>query len=106
MLRLLTKGGGRVGNAILYGGDDGMIDLASMIGQVGEPKDIYYVETDFGNHMHLTWDEVQEMFYINGVQSYDRWKEERARLQQEPNLIEQREQRNSLDFPPSFHASR
>jgi len=99
MLRLASKDGNKVGNAILYGGDDGMLTLGSMVGQVDEPKDRYYVETDFGNHMTLTWGEINELYDIKGVQSYDHWKSERQRLREEPNLIEQNQMRNMMDFP-------
>lgn len=75
----------QVGNAILYGGDRKLEfdDKLSVI-----DNEVFYVETDFGNHMTLTWREVEEMFTIAGWQSYEDWKAARRALQSQPNLIQ------------------
>lgn len=93
MITLLTKDGSQVGNAIIYGGDDGFNDNAiqMMISTTNfEPKPIFYVETDFGNHMKLTWREIEERFTIGKVMDYNQWKSERDGLRSSPNLIEER----------------
>lgn len=76
----------KVGNAILYGGVhrhyQHPIDKPS-------EAEVFFVETDFGNHMTLTWREVEEMFVVSGWQDYEEWKANRRHLQSLPNLFDQ-----------------
>jgi hypothetical protein len=74
MLILTTKDGSRFGNAILYGGGPSCY-------AVGETVNLFFVETDFGHKMRMTWNEVNEMFNISRVCSYDEWANDRANLQ-------------------------
>jgi hypothetical protein len=53
------------------------------------PKDevheaeLFFVETDFGNHMKLTWGEVMEMYTVAGWQDYELWRARRDELRQQ-----------------------
>lgn len=86
MLTLLTKDGTKTGNAIIYDGDDG-ISWERMIGEFSEPKPLFYVETDFGNRMKLTWREIEDWFTIGRIQDYKKWKQDQAD-RREQNEIE------------------
>lgn len=76
MLLLQTKDGSRIGNAILYGGGTRVYVNADIPAVV-----LYFVETDFGNHMRLTWKEILDQFEIGPAQDYRRWKENRRHIQ-------------------------
>lgn len=71
MITLLTKDGKRTGNAIIIGGED-------------EPADSYlfHVETDFGNRIKITAEELNEMFTLGRVCSYTEWDADRRRLRE------------------------
>lgn len=72
------------GNGIMYGGGT---KIYNTIGDFVQ-KEVFYVETDFGNHMTLTWGELNEMFEVVGVRDYGNWRMDRSQLQSQPNLIE------------------
>lgn len=76
----------KVGNAILYGGKHKFYQHPA---DKPSEAEAFYVETDFGNHMTLTWREVEEMFVVVGWQDYGEWKDNRRHLLEQPNLIEQ-----------------
>ncbi len=76
MLVLHTKDGSRVGNAIIYGGDVRYFEAKP------GPLHIFLVETDFGNKMRLTWNEINELFTISHVEDYQLWKQERLNKQE------------------------
>lgn len=84
----------QVGNAILYGGEAKI--YGHPMGEVNETE-IFFIETDFGNHLTLTWGEVMEMFTVAGWQHYDDWKRARHNLQQQPNLIERKVENWGMD---------
>lgn len=71
MITLFTRNGSKTGNAILYGGQDR-----------DDPQDppLFYVETDYGNHMKLTWSEIMSMFAVGRPCSYDDWRADRREL--------------------------
>ena len=81
-LKAKTNSDRQHGNGILYGG------TRKMYQNPFKEVEVFFVETDFGNHMTLTWPEVIEMFEVVAVRDYDQWKEDRRQLQNEPNLIE------------------
>jgi hypothetical protein len=70
----------QVGNAILYGGEHKIYD--SPKDEVHEAE-LFFVETDFGNHMKLTWGEVMEMYTVAGWQDYELWRASRDELRQQ-----------------------
>lgn len=80
MLRLAAKpvpqGQRQHGNGILYGGDYVQYNFEGPT----EPRPIFLVETDYGNRMRLSWNEVLELFDVIEVITYDHWAGERARL--------------------------
>lgn len=67
MITLLTKDGKRTGNAIIIGGED------------DDPEYIFHVETDFGNRIKITAEELNEMFTLGRVCSYEEWDAARIR---------------------------
>lgn len=82
-----AKSGRQHGNGILYGGS---LKTYHMF----EPDkyqeiEVFYVETDFGNHMTLNWDEVMEMFEVVGWANYDEWRRDRDALREHPRLDQQ-----------------
>jgi len=99
----------QVGNAILYGGDHRI--YGTMPGSIGgiplgevSEAEVFFVETDFGNHMTLTWGELEQMFTIAGWQSYESWKAARNELRHQPNLY-QKETHAEL-FERAFNQTR
>ena len=74
-----------VGNAILYGGEFRQYKHPS---DAPHSAEVFYVETDFGSHMTLTWGEVEEMFTVAGYQPYDEWLKARDELRQQLPLNE------------------
>lgn len=86
---LRTKDSKATGNGIVYGGTTAMLN---------DEKDTFFVETDFGNHMKLSWAEILEMYEIVRWTSYERWKADRADLQQSPNLFEQMREKSGFRF--------
>lgn len=85
MLRLFSKGG-RIGNGILYGGAEATPNEREPLRSEGPQT--YFVETDFGNHMRLSWAEVNEIFTVAGVMDYTYWRQERNYLRDQSNLIQ------------------
>ena len=75
-LRLLTKDGSRIGNAILYAGGNPL-----------ESPDIFLVETDFGNKTRFTWEEINEYFTIGGFCDYKEWAADRDELRKKDDGI-------------------
>lgn len=75
MITLITKDGSKVGNAILYGGGTAMYTQP-------EPKEqvLFFVETDFGNHMQLSWAEIEELWTVGQAANYSRWRSDRDQL--------------------------
>lgn len=103
----------QVGNAILYGGDHRIYGTLPgtiggiPLGEVSEAE-VFFVETDFGNHMTLTWREVEEMFTVAGWQDHDEWRAARAELQNQPRLRTKNEEERLRDalFETAFNAPR
>lgn len=95
----------QVGNAICYGGDHKIYGFP--VGEVSEAE-VFFVETDFGNHMTLTWGELENMFTVAGWQDYGEWRAARAQLQEQPPLRTQSEEERMRDamFSDHFNASR
>jgi len=90
----------QVGNAILYGGSRKCYNI--------KPDDtveteLFYIDTDFGNHMRLTWNEVMEMFTVVGWQDYGSWREARAECMSQPNLIELDREQDSFIMGVPFN---
>ncbi len=87
MITLLTKDGTKTGNAIIYGGDDFVNVYSPKVILDLEPgtpmKPIFFVETDFGNRMKLTWSEIEELFTVGRVCPYDQWKADRNSLREQ-----------------------
>lgn len=77
MITLNTRDGSRVGNAIIYGGETRWCE------HTHENVHVFLLETDFGNHMVLTWREIEELYTIGRYCDYQQWREERARLTDE-----------------------
>lgn len=100
MLRLFSKGG-RIGNGILYGGAEATPNEWEPLRSEGPQT--YFVETDFGNHMRLTWAEVNEMFTIAGIMDYTYWRKERAELQSQSNLIQKMKEQPLYDNRSENH---
>jgi hypothetical protein len=84
------------GNAIMYGGETKQYDLPTMLNN-HEPYELFYVETDFGNHMKLSWSELTSMFEVVRVMDYERWKMERSDLRNQPNYMQQGMHRQGID---------
>jgi len=84
-LRLRPKDSSKygVGNAILYGGEHKIYGFP--VKEVNEAE-VFFIETDFGNHMTLTWGEVSEMFIVAGWQDYAEWRKIREDLLMQPPL--------------------
>lgn len=76
MITLLTRDGSRVGNAIIYGGETRDYPAADGRFEVN----VFFVETDFGNHMVLTWKEIEELFTVGHCCDYQEWRKGRAHL--------------------------
>ena len=72
MLILHTKDGRKRSNAIIKDGEDySPVD--------GVDGSIYIVETDFGNILRLTWEEIEQSYTIGPVRDYRNWRESRQR---------------------------
>lgn len=86
MLRLaakpVTDGQRQHGNGIMYGG--GTSPMLSFDDY--QQRELFYVETDFGNKMKLTWTELTTMFDIVSVVDYKVWRAERAELIQQDDM--------------------
>lgn len=76
------------GNGIMYGGESKSYDIAAMLGG-DKIHELFYVETDFGNHMKLSWNELNEMFYVVGVRDYQQWRTDRNYLLSQPSYLDQ-----------------
>lgn len=89
-LRPLNTEMHQVGNAIIYGGMDTNYDPSA-------PREgqIFFVESDFGNHMKLSWAEICERWTVVGWQDYREWRQARDELINQPNLI----QRMQFPYP-------
>ena len=85
MIVLHTKDSSKVGNAILYGGMQGS-PLPRFPND--EMPHIFFVETDFGHHMKLTWSEIEELYTVSHFQDYHQWRSERAKLHERTNHME------------------
>jgi hypothetical protein len=68
---LWTNNPQRVGNAILYGKEPSIYRPEIMLN---------LVETDFGNRMRLTDNELDELYTIGPIRDYDEWKLDRDNL--------------------------
>lgn len=83
------------GNGIMYGGRrkenpaymHNLFLPSSDREEVESHYELFYVETDFGNHMALMWSELTAMFEIVGVRDYGQWQADRSYLQSQPNLL-------------------
>lgn len=64
------------GNGIMYGGGASPMTFDNDY----EPRNLFYVETDFGNRMKLTWNELNELYEIIEVVDYKAWRQERSDL--------------------------
>lgn len=71
MITLQTKDPARNGNAILYGTEPSKF--------TGEQ--LMLVETDFGNKMRLTNNELNELFIMGRPRNYQEWLTDRRLLQ-------------------------
>lgn len=93
----------QVGNAILYGGERRTYDIKP---DEHVETELFYIETDFGNHMKLNWKEVMEMFTVAGWQDYGSWREARAKCIDQPNLVQQKNMEGLGNFVMEhFHGS-
>lgn len=99
-----SEGGRQHGNGIMYGGckkenpafmHQIMQETADYSG-IESHYEVFYVETDFGNHMSLSWSELNSMFEVVGVRNYFQWLADRKYLQSQPNLVELSENGRSL----------
>ncbi len=68
MLILYTKNGTKGTNAILYGGEDF---------SPHHDGPVYFIETDFGNHIRLSFEEMWSRYTIGPVRNYDEWRQDR-----------------------------
>jgi hypothetical protein len=85
---LFTKDGRRTGNAIVIK----EIQPSSVSMKAHLAKDnqkLYLVETDFGNRMKLSTNEINEMFDPGPKQSYKKWASDRAELREEVKIADQ-----------------
>ena len=86
----------QVGNAIIYGGGTKFYHGFAE-GEVSTQAEVFYVESDFGNHMTMLWPEIEAMWIVVGWQDYEEWRSNRDELRGKPNLIErQTEEANSI----------
>ena len=88
LLKAKTAGGHQHGNGIMYGGTRKQYSSPPETEAYAE-HEVFYVETDFGNHMALLWTELTDMFDVIGVRDYEKWKADRLYLQSQPNLIDE-----------------
>ena len=96
LLKAKVSQSGNHGNGILYGG--GCKENPGFMRAVMDPEqdssgvdshyEIFFVETDFGNHMKLTWGELTAMYDVVGVRDYGQWKADRLYLQSQPDLLQ------------------
>lgn len=95
LLRAKTSDGRQHGNGIMYGGTRKQYFGFSET-EPHTDHEVFYVETDFGNHMTLSWTELTDMFDVVGVRDYQKWKADRAYLQSQPNRIDEEEHRQGI----------
>jgi hypothetical protein len=50
----------QIGNAIIYGGSTKFYHGFAE-GEIDTQSEVFYVESDFGNHMTLSWSEIKTM---------------------------------------------
>jgi len=87
-LRPTIKAMKSIGFAIIYGGKkDGVLMVNEDQFRLTE-WDRIFIETDFGNHLSISQVELANTFELLSRQSYDRWRNDRDALRQQPNLIE------------------
>lgn len=84
------------GNAIMYEGESKRYDFPAILNE-GEVYELFYVETDFGNHMKLSWSELTSMFEVVGVRNYDQWKADRNELRAQLSYIDKDMHRQAID---------
>lgn len=77
MITLKTKDGRKTGNAIIFGGGYSK--------HTGDP--VFYIQTDFGNHMTLHWAEIEDMFTIGHVMDYSEWQVSRSRCADDTRIF-------------------
>lgn len=65
-----SKDTSHTGNGIIY--DGGISETTG--------NEVFYVETDFGNHIKLTWQDIEYMYAIIRWTDYDRWRADRDEL--------------------------
>lgn len=71
MIILYTKNGRKCSNAILYDGEESPLEKVGYV---------YLVESDFGNQMRLTWNEIIMRYHIGPVRDYHDWKQSRRNV--------------------------
>ena len=69
---LHTKDGSKVGNAILYGAE---------LSRYVKGTVLNLVETDFGNRMKLSNNELHELYTVGPERDYEQWKTDRRKAQ-------------------------
>ena len=81
----------QVGNVIIYGGATKFyhnFDKDKVVPKIVPPTQVYFVETDFGNHMTMLWSEIETLWITAGWRDYTEWRSKRDELRSQPNLIE------------------
>jgi hypothetical protein len=76
-ITLTTKDGSRVGNGIVIKEVE-PIQIATLLEYLDKTNQkMYLVETDFGNRMKLSTNEILELYNLGWEQNYDEWWAER-----------------------------
>lgn len=83
------------GNGIMYGGgrkENPAFMAEIMSGSLtggftpDSHNEVFFVETDFGNRMTLSWSELTRMYDVVGVRDYRVWRAERQHLIDQPPM--------------------
>lgn len=73
MITLKTKDGTKVGNGIIFRVDTEFVD--------GKPSHRYWVETDFGNKVKFSWEEIEKLYTLGEPISHTVWCQDRYQAQ-------------------------
>lgn len=91
---LFTKDGRRTGNAIVIKEIQPSSESMKRFLAIDNSK-LYLVETDFGNRMKLSTNELNNMFDLGPKESYKKWAADRSRKRMENEATDKNP---SLDF--------
>ena len=78
---LFTRDGSRIGNAIVVKEAETPEELRGCLKKTGQK--LWLLETDFGNNLRYSDNEIHEVFKLGYVQSHLEWTMDRRELQRE-----------------------